>query len=125
MTVVLTDQEMDRAEAFRLAKRFRLPDEIALSDDPELIRLRTFCELNRIDDTPIMTRIMAMKLKASMQRTISDSSASYADRLSHIVDIDDPVSFVDLRDVVPSDPPPSPAYHHPIPMTRGPPSGGP
>lgn len=113
MTVVLTDQEIDRAEAFRLAKRLPLPPEVAVSESSEVIRLRTFSELYGIEDTPIMKRIIGCKLRAGMARAISRSGASYADRLSHVVDLDDPVSFVNLRAVVspvvgpPGDLPPS------------------
>lgn len=100
MTVVLTDQEIDRAEAFRLAKRYRLPPEVAVNSSSDVIRLRTFSELYGIEDTPIMQRIIGFRLRAGMAKAISSSGASYADRLSHIVDLDDPVTFVDLRAVV-------------------------
>lgn len=109
MTVVLTDQEIDRAEAFRLAKRYRLKDSVALGDDPDLIRLQSFCELNRIEDTTIMKRILGRRTEISIQSAISHSAASYTDRLAHIVDLEDPVVFVDLRGSVPTDPfPPLP-----------------
>lgn len=102
MTVVLTDQEIDRAEAFRLARRYRLKDPVALGDDPKLLRLQSFCELNRIEDTLIMKRILRNRTDITIQSTISRSQASYTDRLAHIVDLDDPVSFVDLRGVLPT-----------------------
>lgn len=104
MTVVLTDQEIDRAEAFRLAKRFPLPPDVALNGDAGVVGFRTFCELYGIEDTPIIQRIIGSKLRTGMASAISRSGASYADRLSHVVDLDDPVAFVDLRAVVPSSP---------------------
>ena len=118
MTIVLTDQEMDRAEAFRLAKRYRLPPEVVLSDDPEIHRFLTFLELNGISDTPIMRRISSSRIRSGMTSAMSSSGATYADRLSHVLDVDDPVSFVDLRQSLPVDP----GDHPPSSIPCNPPS---
>ena len=101
MTVVLTDQEIDRAEAFRLAKAYRLPPDVALCEG-DVIGFRLFSELYGIDDTMIIKRIIGGKLRTGMASAIATAGASYADRLSHIVDRDDPVVFVDLRAALPA-----------------------
>lgn len=121
MTIVLTDQEMDRAEAFRLAKRYRLPPEVVLSDDPKIHGFLTFLELNGISDTPIMRRISSSRIRSGMTSAMSSSGATYADRLSHILDVDVPVSFVDLRQSLPVDPG-APGDHPPPSIPRNPPS---
>lgn len=101
MTVVLLDQEMDRAEAFRLAKHVRLPPEVVLSADGELPRAFAFYRILGLDAYPVVRRLMAMRLDVGMSDTLGSVDVPYADRLSHLVDLDDPVRFVDLRDLPP------------------------
>ena len=106
MTVVLTDQELDRAEAFRLAKRFPLPPEVAMSDSPDVVQLRSFVELNGLGDFPIIQRILACRTASAMTRAISRSGITYAERLSHVCRLEDPIVFSDLRAAVGTMPPP-------------------
>lgn len=96
MSIVLTDQTIDQAEAFRLAKSYRLSPKVALNSDPEVIRFAAFCSAYGIDDYPIVIRACRSRLDRGMMMAIS-GSASYVDRLSHFSDLDRPVSFVDLR----------------------------
>lgn len=96
MSIVLTDQTIDQAEAFRLAKSYRLSPKVALNSDPEVIRFAAFCSAYGIDDYPIVIRACRSRLDRGMMTAIS-GSASYVDRLSHFSDLDRPVSFVDLR----------------------------
>lgn len=98
MTEVLPDQLIDRAEAFRLAKSYRLPPEVALNRDPDVLRFDLFTACYGISDSGIIRRIRSAKLSAGMMSAISSAPLiSYADRLSHFTDRDSPVSFVDLR----------------------------
>ena len=99
--MVLLDQEMDRAEAFRLAKHVRLPAEVVLSSDGALPKAFTFYRVLGLDAYPIVRRMMAMRLDVGMSETLGSVDVPYADRLSHLVDIDDPVRFVDLRGLSP------------------------
>lgn len=99
MTVVLTGPEIDRAEAFRLSKQFRLPPEVSLCKDSSVLRFGTFCDLYGLDSM-IILRIRNLKLNSGMASEIS-GSACYADRLSHFSDLDRPVLFEDLRGVLP------------------------
>ena len=99
MTVVLLDQEMDRAEAFRLAKHVRLPPEVVLSSDGELPRAFAFYRILGLDVYPVVRRMMAMRLDVGMSGTLGSVDVPYADRLSHLVDLDDPVRYIDLRDL--------------------------
>lgn len=99
MTVVLLDQEMDRAEAFRLAKRLRLPPEVVLSSDGSIVRSFAFYRLFGLDAYPVVQRLMGMSLDVGMSETLGSVDVPYADRLSHLVDLEDPVTFVDLREL--------------------------
>lgn len=99
MSIVLTDQIIDQAEAFRLAKSYRLDPDIALNTDPEAVRFAAFCSAYGIDGYPIVLRAYRTRLGCGMMSAIA-GSASYADRLSHFSDLDSPVSFVDLRSVL-------------------------
>ncbi len=100
MTEIISDQAIDRAEAFRLAKAFRLPPEIALNCDPEVLRFSVFLDCYGIGDSLICRRIRALKGSVGTMAAIAGSSASYADRLSHFTGRDVPVRFVDLRAVL-------------------------
>lgn len=120
MTIVLTDQEIDRAEAFRLAKKLHLPLEVALSGDPGVHGFIGFQELFGISDTLVMRRITSTRIHRGMASAISSSDATYADRLSHVLDLGDPVSFVDLREVLRT--PTSPAGIQPPGFPPDPPS---
>lgn len=99
MSIVLTDQMIDQAEAFRLAKSYRLSPKVALNTDPEVVRFAAFCTAYGIDRYPIVIRAFRSKLDRGMMSAIS-GCASYADRLSHFSDLDRPVSFVDLRSIL-------------------------
>lgn len=102
MTVVLLDQEMDRAEAFRLSKRIRLPPEVVLSSDGSIPRRFVFYRTLGLDSYPVVRRMMSMQLDIGMSETLGSVDVPYADRLSHLVDLDDPVTFVDLHPVLES-----------------------
>lgn len=98
MTEILPDRMIDRAEAFRLAKSYRLGPEIALNRDPSVLRFDLFTACYGISDSGIIRRIRHAKLSAGMMSAISsDPSIGYADRLSHFTDRETPVRFVDLR----------------------------
>lgn len=97
MSIVLTDQTIDQAEAFRLAKSYRLDPEVALNTDPEAVRFAAFASAYGIDGYPIVLRAYRSRLRRGMMSAIAGSTAAYADRLSHFSDLDAPVSFVDLR----------------------------
>ena len=99
MSIVLTDQTIDQAEAFRLAKSYRLSPKVALNTDSEVVRFAAFCSAYGIDGYPIVIRVFRSKLDRGMMSAIS-GCASYADRLSHFSDLDRPVSFVDLRSIL-------------------------
>lgn len=101
MTVVLLDQEMDRAEAFRLSKRIKLPEEVVLSSDGSIVRDFAFYRILGLDMYPAVRRMMAMRLDVGMSITLGTVDVPYADRLSHLVDLDDPVVFEDLRGLQP------------------------
>ena len=101
MTVVLLDEELNRAEAFRLAKHVRLPPEVVLSSDGSLPRAFAFYRVLGLDSYLVVRRLMAMRLDVGMSETLGSVDVPYADRLSHLVDLDDPVRFVDLRDLLP------------------------
>lgn len=100
MTVVLSDQEIDRAEAFRLAKLLPLDESIALNVDPGLHELDSYVRLFGISDVPVVRELLSNRLRKGMTSLLADSDVSYANRLSHVVDVERPVAFVDLRSVV-------------------------
>ncbi len=100
MTVVLSDQEIDRAEAFRLSKLLPLDESIALNDDIEFHDLKAFVSFNGIEDYSIIQNLLSTNLRKGMTHVLKVSSVPYVDRLSHIVDVERPVNFIDLRSVV-------------------------
>lgn len=102
MTVVLSDQEIDRAEAFRLSKQFPLDESLVLNDDVEYHELDSYLRLFGLSDNPVVMELLNNHLRKGMTSLLSRSDIAYVDRLSHVVDVERPVSFVDLRSVVDS-----------------------
>jgi len=100
MSVVLTDPEIDRAEAFRLAKLFPLPESVVIGSSSELLSLESYCSVYGISDLDIVRRIVSRKLMISLSGYFERSGLEHADRLSHIVDSEAPCRFVDLRSVL-------------------------
>lgn len=98
MAVVLPDKTIDQAEAFRLSKAYRLPPEVALNAEPDVIRFGSFASAFRLDYGLVLRRFRE-KLNVGMSASIA-TSASYTDRLSHFSDLDNPVVFEDVRAVL-------------------------
>ena len=109
MTVVLSDQEIDRAEAFRLSKLLPLDESVVLNDDAKYHELESYLRLFGLSDNPVVMELLNNHLRKGMTSLLSGSDIAYVDRLSHVVDVERPVSFVDLRSVV------DPGY---VPLSR-------